>query len=110
MVSNIAANTDIDWVRLQDMAGHMLDAAKESDWEKLIELNLSRQVVLENYFTQIAPTLEPELLRDRINILQAIEQQILQYSQSLRDDTAKKLKDLHRGKRVEQAYSAHAAA
>ncbi len=92
------------------MVGNMLDAAKESDWEKLIELNESRQPVLENYFTNIAPTLDTELLRDRIHVLQAMEQQILQHSQSMRDDVVNKLKGLHRGKQVEQAYSEHAAA
>ena len=108
-MSDKVPNSDIQWVRLQDMVGHMLDAAKESDWETLTELNEKRQPILENYFTHIAPTLDTELLRDRIHVLQAMEQQILQYSQSMRDEVAGKLKGLHRGKRVEQAYSEHAA-
>ncbi len=103
-------NIDIQWVRLQDIIGNMVDAAKESDWEKLIELNEYRQPILENYFTNIAPTLDTGLLRDRIRILQAMEQQILEYSLSMRKDVSKKLKILHRGKRVEQAYSSHVAA
>ena len=103
-------NSDIQWVRLQDMAGHMLDAAKESDWQRLIELNESRQPILENYFKNVAPKLDTELVRDRIHVLQAIEQQILQYSQAMRNDVATELKGLHRGKRVEQAYFANSAA
>jgi len=109
-VSNTAQKQDLHWTRLQDMVGHMLDAAKESDWQRLIELNEKRQPILESYFTDVAPTLEPELLRDRIEVLQAMEQQILQYSQSMRDDVAKELQGLHRGKRVEQAYYANSAA
>jgi len=103
-------NNDIEWVRLQDIAGNMLDAAKESDWETLVGLNDVRQPILEKYFANTAPLLEVELVRDRIHVLQAIELQILQYSQSMRNETAKELKALHRGKRVEQAYSTHAAA
>lgn len=102
--------SDIEWARLQDMAGHMLDAAKESDWESLIELNNRRQPILENYFLYTAPSLDSELVRDRIHVLQAMEQQIIQYCQSMRDEVAKKLKGLHRGKRAEQAYSKHVAA
>ena len=108
-MSKLVKNPDIEWVRLQDMAGHMLDAAKESDWEKLIELNQSWQSTLESYFADIVPTLDAELVRDRIQILQAIEQQTLQYTLAMRDDVALKLKGLHRGKRAEQAYSEHAA-
>jgi len=110
MVSEQRANSDIEWVRLQDMAGHMLDAAKESDWEKLVELNECRQPLLESYFTDIAPTLDGELIRDRIHVLQAMEQQILQHTIAMRDDTAKKLKGLYQGKRAEKAYSEHVAA
>ena len=109
-MSELVQNTDIQWVCLQEMVGNMIDAAKESDWEKMAELDSTRQPMLENYFTDIAPTLSTEVLRDRIHVLQAMEEQILHYSQSLRKDVAKQLKGLHRGKQVEQAYSAHVAA
>jgi len=107
---NTNYSSDVDWVRLLEMMGNMLDAAKESDWQLLIELNQLREPVLKSYFTDIAPTLDTELLRDRIHVLHAIEKQILQYSQIMRDDTAAELKSLHRGKRVEQAYAANTAA
>jgi len=109
-VSKQIQNSDIEWVRLQDMASNMLDAAKESSWQRLTELNELRKPILEEYFTNIAPTLDTELVRDRILVLQAIEQQILQYTMATRDTVAKKLQSLHRGKRVERAYSEHAAA
>jgi len=109
-VSNQIKNSDIEWVRLQDMAANMLDAAKESDWQQLTELNELRKPILEEYFTNGAPTLDTELVRDRIHVLQAIEQQILQYTMAKRDNVAKKLQSLHQGKRVERAYSEHAAA
>jgi len=109
-VANVDQNQDVQWTRLLDMMGHMLDAAKESDWQNLIELNERRQSILKSYFTDVAPTLETELLRDRIQVLQAIEKQIIQYSQSMRRDVATELKDLHRSKRVEQAYLSNSAA
>jgi len=109
-VSKPAPNKDIHWVRLQDIAHHMLDAAKGSDWQHLTELNTLRQPILESYFRDVAPTLAPELVRDRIYILQAIEKQILQYTQAMRDDVANELKGLHRGKQVEKAYFANSAA
>ena len=88
----------------------MLDAAKDSDWQNLIELNEIRQPILHGYFSDVAPSLDTEVLRDRIQVLQAIEKQILQYSQSMREDIAAELKNLHRGKKVEQAYAANSAA
>ncbi|MCK4742502.1 MAG: flagellar protein FliT [Sulfuriflexus sp.] len=109
-MSNRLHVQDIHWTRLQDMAGHMLDAAKESDWQRLIELNESRQPILESYFRDIAPTLDAELVRDKIYVLQAIEKQILQYSHAMRNDVATELRGLHRGKRVEQAYFTNSAA
>ena len=109
-MSELVQNTDIQWVCLQEMIGNMIDAAKESDWEKMAELDNARQPMLENYFTHIAPTLSVEVLRDRIHVLQAMEEQILHYSQSLREDVVGQLKSLHKGKQVEQAYSAYATA
>lgn len=109
-MSRHVVNSDIEWVRLQDMAGHMLDAARDGDWEIMIELNEQRQSRLEQYFITIAPTLEPDLRRDRIHVLQAMEQQLLEYSTAMRDDVAKKLKHLQQSKRAEKAYSENAAA
>jgi len=109
-VVNTTPKQDVHWVRLQDIANHMLDAAKDSDWEHLIELNALRQPILESYFRDVAPTLAPEIVRDRIYILQAIEKQILHYSRAKRDDVAGELKGLHRGKQVEKAYFANSAA
>ena len=101
---------DMQWTRLLSMMENMLDAAKGSDWQHLIELNETREPVLKRYFTDVAPTLDTELLRDRIQVLHAIEKQILQYSQAMRTNVATELKDLHRGKQVEQAYIANTAA
>ena len=107
---NTIQTQDIHWTRLQDIASHMLDAAKQSDQQKLIELNDLRQPLLTSYFNDIAPTLDTELVRDRIHVLQAIEKQIIQYSKTMRDDVATELKGLHRGKRVEKAYFVNSAA
>ena len=107
---NTTQTQDIDWTRLQDIASHMLDAAKQSDQQKLIELNDLREPLLTSYFNDIAPTLDTELVRDRIHVLQAIEKQIIQYSKTMRDDVATELKGLHRGKRVEKAYFVNSAA
>ena len=109
-MSNAIHAQDIHWTRLQDIASHMLDAAKQSDQQKLIELDELRQPLLTSYFNDIAPTLDTELVRDRINVLQAIEKQIIQYSKIMRDDIATELKGLHRGKRVEKAYFVNSAA
>jgi len=109
-MSNADYSQDVQWTRLLNMMENMLDAAKESDWQALVELNDLRQPALKQYFSDIAPTLDSELLRDRIHVLQAIEKQILRYSQAMRDDVASELKSLHRGKRVEQAYATHSAA
>ena len=92
------------------MAVNMLDAAKDSDWQQLIELNELRQPILESYFKDIAPILDTELVRDRIHVLQAIEKQIIHYSKTMRDDVAAELKGMHRGKRVEKAYIVNSAA
>lgn len=109
-MSNSVHAQDIHWTRLQDMVGHMLDAAKESDWQRLIELSESRKPILESYFKNVAPTLDAELVRDKIHVLQAVEKQILECSYAMRNDVAAELKGLHRGKRVEQAYFANSAA
>jgi len=101
---------DAHWAQLLALSEHMLDAAKSSDWEALTDLEQQRQPVMQAYFTDVAPTLPPKLIADRIHVLQAVEQQILDHCMKARGEIAKSLKGFRRGKIAGQAYSEHAEA
>ena len=101
---------DAHWAQLLALSENMLDAAKSADWESLSELELKRQPVMQAYFTDVTPRLAPELVADRIHILQAVEQQILEHCLKARGEIAKSLKGFHRGKQAGRAYADHAQA
>jgi len=101
---------DARWAQLLAMSENMLDAAKSSDWELLTDLEQQRQPVMQAYFTDVTPSLPPELVADRIHVLQAVEQQILDHCLKARGEIAKNLKGFRRGKKAGKAYAEHAEA
>lgn len=101
---------DAHWAQLLSLSEHMLDAAKSSDWDSLSALEQQRQPVMQAYFTDVTPTLPPELVADRIHVLQSVEQQILDHCLKARGKIAKSLKGFRRGKQAGKAYTEHARA
>lgn len=96
-----------DWQALLNAGEQMLELARSEDWLSLAEKDLERQLLLKKYFSGGNAHISDILQVERVQQLQAIEEELLSLCLAERSSTAKELHDIHLGKTADKAYSSH---
>ncbi|MDT8404477.1 flagellar protein FliT [Sulfuriflexus sp.] len=97
------------WQALLNASESMLELARNEDWLSLAEKDIERQTLLKQYFAGKNSDI-PDLLQvERIQQLQAIDEELLSQCLAGREDTATELQNIHRGKTADRAYLGNAS-
>jgi hypothetical protein len=96
------------WQALLNASEQMLELARNEDWLSLAEKDLERQSLLKKYFSENNTNVSDILQTERIQRLQAIEEELVSRCVAGRNSTASNLHNIQRGKAVDKAYLSNA--
>lgn len=90
--------------RVLMLSQKVLECAQADAWEEVSGLQAQRDAALRMLFTPAPPLLPTEALRESLTAVQAIDQQLIQLSETRRDALQQKLLDLLRSRELARSY------
>ena len=93
--------------QLQEMellSGDMLRACERQEWEAVAGIEKQRNRLLKHFFATSPNASESDRIVATVRNIQSIDQQVIALCKSQKQDVAKKLGDLKKGKKIEATY------